>query len=249
VTTISVRGASVRFGDRVALEPLDHDFTSGATTVLLGPSGCGKTTLLRALLGLVPLASGAVRMDGEVLDAASAQRLRRRIGTVFQDGGLFPHLSARRNVTLVADVLGLPREASRTRCETLRELARLPAEALERYPRALSGGQRQRVALMRALMLDPPVLLLDEPLGALDPLVRHDLQQDLKAIFASLRKTVVLVTHDLHEAAFLADEILLMRDGRVVQRGTLDDLLERPAEPFVTAFTGAQRADPRLAAP
>jgi osmoprotectant transport system ATP-binding protein len=179
----------------------------------------------------------------------STLRLRHRIGYVIQAGGLFPHLSARRNVTLLALHLGRPRAEVDRRVDQLADVVQISRDMLDRYPSALSGGQRQRVALMRALMLDPPVLLMDEPLGALDPMIRHDLQTDLVEIFAKLGKTVVLVTHDMHEAAHFAHEIVLMREGRVLQRGSLEDLLARPADPFVTEFVRAQRADPRLAQP
>jgi osmoprotectant transport system ATP-binding protein len=245
---ISLEGVSKSFNGQRALAPTTLAFTSGRTTVVIGPSGCGKTTLLRLLLGLTAPDSGRVMLDGERLTQANAITLRRRVGYLIQDGGLFPHLTAERNVTLMARHLGRGRDETERHCAELAQLARIPSELLSRYPRELSGGQRQRVALMRALMLDPPALLLDEPLGALDPMTRYALQADLKDIFRQLRKTVVLVTHDMHEAAHFADEIVLMREGSVVQRGTLDDLLARPAEAFVTEFIRAQRADPRLAA-
>jgi osmoprotectant transport system ATP-binding protein len=167
--------------------------------------------------------------------------LRRRMGYVVQSGGLFPHLCARDNVTLAARHLGMPRETMARRLDELRELARLPADALERYPAQLSGGQCQRVSLMRALMLDPAVLLLDEPLGALDPMIRRELQDELRRIFMTLHKTVVLVTHDLEEARFLGDRIVLLDEGRIEQDGTYEDLLERPASSFVERFVNAQR--------
>jgi osmoprotectant transport system ATP-binding protein len=163
------------------------------------------------------------------------------MGYVIQDGGLFPHLDAAQNVTLMARHLGWPSTRIEARLDEIVRMTRFPGEALDRYPLQLSGGQRQRVALMRALMLDPDVLLLDEPLGALDPLVRRELQDDLAALFVSLRKTVVLVTHDLDEAAFFGGRLVLMREGRIVQQGSLDDLLRRPADPFVSVFVKAQR--------
>lgn len=163
------------------------------------------------------------------------------MGYVIQDGGLFPHLTAEGNVTLMARHLGRSGDDLHGRVAELAELSRFPAEGLSRFPVELSGGQRQRVGLMRALMLGPDVLLLDEPLGALDPLVRAALQEDLKEIFARLGQTVVLVTHDMGEAAYLADRIVLMREGRVVQEGTLEDFGKRPAEEFVTRFLNAQR--------
>jgi osmoprotectant transport system ATP-binding protein len=245
---LSIEGLSTSFGGRLALAPSSLDFATGRTTVLLGPSGCGKTTLLKLMLGLVAADSGTVRFQGEPVIAARAAALRQRIGYVIQEGGLFPHLSARDNVALMARYLGRETAWIERRMAELAGLTQLPADLLPRFPAQLSGGQRQRVALMRALMLDPEVLLLDEPLGALDPMTRHRLQIDLKAIFSGLARTVVLVTHDLHEAAWFADEIVLMREGRVVQHGPLDDLLERPSDPFVTEFIRTQRADPRLAA-
>jgi osmoprotectant transport system ATP-binding protein len=244
---ISVTDVSKTFGGATALAPTTLAFAPGRITVVIGPSGCGKTTLLRVMLGLVTADSGSVMLNGEALSAQNAETLRHRVGYVIQEGGLFPHLTAQRNVTLMARFLGRIDGDFERRCTQLAELVQIPTDVLARYPRDLSGGQRQRVALMRALMLDPPVLLMDEPLGALDPVTRHLLQRDLKSIFSRLARTVVLVTHDMHEAAHFADEIVLMREGRVVQRGTLDDLLARPAEPFVTEFIHAQRADPRLA--
>jgi osmoprotectant transport system ATP-binding protein len=168
--------------------------------------------------------------------------LRRRIGYVIQEGGLFPHLTARANILLMAHHLGKSDEEMRARLLELCELTRFPENLLARYPLELSGGQRQRVSLMRALMLSPELLLLDEPLGALDPLVRASLQKDLKEIFARLRQTALLVTHDLAEAAYFGDEIVLMNEGRVVQQGSLTDLRERPANPFVSEFVNAQRS-------
>lgn len=167
--------------------------------------------------------------------------MRLRTGYVIQDGGLFPHLTARGNVTLLARHLGWPAARIAARVTELADLSRFPADGLDRFPRQLSGGQRQRVGLMRALMLDPDALLLDEPLGALDPLVRADLQTDLRDIFRGLGKTVVLVTHDLGEAAHFADRVVLLKDGQLVQEGTPADLWHRPAEPFVTRFVQAQR--------
>nr|WP_211194405.1 ATP-binding cassette domain-containing protein [Pyxidicoccus fallax] len=241
-----MQDVSKRFGATQALHPLSLRLPTGRTTVLLGPSGCGKSTLVRLLNGLLIPDTGRVLFDGKPLprDTEALLPVRHRVGYALQGGGLFPHLSGEENVTLMARHLRWPAARTRERLATLVELTRFPADALARYPAQLSGGQRQRVALMRSLMLDPDVLLLDEPLGALDPLVRHELQGDLRAIFARLRKTVVLVTHDLAEAGFLGDGIVLMRDGRVVQQGGLADLETRPADPFVTRFIQAQRPVP-----
>jgi osmoprotectant transport system ATP-binding protein len=230
-----------RYGTATALAATDLEIPEGTTTVLIGPSGCGKTTLLRIMNGLVHADAGAVFFGGECLDERLLPQLRRRMGYVIQDGGLFPHFDAAANVTLMARHLRWPASRISERLEQLVRLTRFPREALGRYPLQLSGGQRQRVALMRALMLDPEVLLLDEPLGALDPLVRRELQEDLAAVFETLRKTVVLVTHDLGEAAFFGKRIVLLREGKIVQQGTIEDLVSRPAEPFVSAFVRAQR--------
>ncbi|QSQ20723.1 ATP-binding cassette domain-containing protein [Pyxidicoccus parkwayensis] len=241
-----LQDVSKRFGSTQALQPLSLRLPTGRTTVLLGPSGCGKSTMVRLLNGLLRPDTGRVLFDGKPLPSEGDALLavRHRVGYALQGGGLFPHLTGEENVTLMAHHLRWASSRTRERLAELVELTRFPADALARYPAQLSGGQRQRVALMRALMLDPDVLLLDEPLGALDPLVRHELQTDLRAIFARLRKTVVLVTHDLAEAGFLGDDILLMRDGRVVQQGGLADLESRPADPFVTRFIQAQRPVP-----
>jgi len=230
------------FAGQPVLRGIDLATPAGRTTILIGPSGCGKSTLLRLLLGLIYPDRGRVTLDGQPLDPKNIRGLRHQIGYVTQDGGLFPHLTARQNITLMAGRLGWEVSRVRARLDELVRLTHFPVEGLERYPSELSGGQRQRVALMRALMLDPRVLLLDEPLAALDPMVRFDLQEDLRRVFTSLRKTTVLVTHDLAEAAFFGDLILLMRDGSIVQQGTVRDLVERPAEPFVTRFLQAQRA-------
>ena len=235
-----------RYAGAAALESCDLIAASGETTVLIGPSGCGKSTILRLIIGLQLPDEGSIRFAGQPLEPAELPALRQRMGYVLQDGGLFPHLSALDNVTLMAHHLRWPAQRIVSRVEELAELTHFPVDGLDRFPVQLSGGQQQRVSLMRALMLDPEVLLLDEPLGALDPMIRFDLQNDLKAIFERLDKTVVLVTHDMHEAAHFAHEIILMRDGAVVQRGLLDTLLSSPADVFVTDFIRAQRADARL---
>ncbi len=239
---IQLRAVTKRYGAAVAVQPIDLTIVPGKTTVLIGPSGCGKSTLLRLIVGLIEPSSGTVLFDGQPITPDSLQDIRRRMGYVIQDGGLFPHLTAEQNVTLMARHLGLQPEAIAPRLEELCELTRFPSQGLARYPVELSGGQRQRVSLMRGLMLRPDVLLLDEPLGALDPMVRAGLQTDLKDIFRSLGQTVILVTHDMGEAGYLGDTIVLMRDGAVVQTGSLDDLRERPAAPYVTEFLNAQRS-------
>jgi osmoprotectant transport system ATP-binding protein len=238
---VELRGALKRHGDAVAVGPLTLAFPAGRTAALIGPSGAGKTTLLRLVLGLVRPDEGAVLLRGAPLEPGD-HAARRRLGYVVQGGGLFPHLTAADNAALVARWLGWEPARVAARLEALAALARLPADALRRLPRELSGGQAQRVALVRALFLDPDVLLLDEPLGALDPLTRAELSEDLRGAFAALGKTVLLVTHDLAEAAFFADRLVLLRDGRVAQDGRLEDLVRAPADPFVARFVRAQRA-------
>ncbi len=238
---VELRGIRKSFGTVAALARLDLAFPSRETSALIGPSGCGKSTILRLILGLIAPSAGDVRFAGEIVTSSGAVRLRRRMGYVVQDGGLFPHLSARDNVLLLGRQLRRPERELRERLETLAALTGLPADALARYPGELSGGQRQRVGLMRALLLDPELLLLDEPLAALDPMVRSRLQDDLRQIFRSLGKTVVLVTHDLAEASFLADRIVLLNEGHIVQEGSILDLRDHPATPFVAEFVRSQR--------
>jgi osmoprotectant transport system ATP-binding protein len=235
-----LRGVSKHYGPHAALHPLDLSIAAG-TTVLIGPSGCGKSTLLRLMIGLIRPDAGLVLFEGAPLTAENILPLRRRMGYVIQDGGLFPHLTARDNVALLPRYLRWERDRLQMRVAELADLVRLPADSLDRLPHQLSGGQRQRVSMMRALMLDPDVLLLDEPLAALDPMIRRDLQEDLRGIIRALRKTVVLVTHDIGEAAFFADLIVLLRAGAIIQQGSWRDLLHAPRDPFVTEFINAQR--------
>ena len=236
-----LRGVSKRYGNVIALDDVSLRFPAGSNTALIGSSGSGKSTLLRVLLGLEWPDRGEIWVDGARLEQAQVLALRRRVGYVIQEGGLFPHLTALGNLALLPHHLGWSRDRIRQRAQELAALTHLPQGVLERYPAELSGGQRQRVALMRGLMLDPDALLLDEPLGALDPIVRHELQDELKAIFDQLGKSVIVVTHDMAEAAWFADRLVLMRNGKVVQDGRLDDFCQRPADPFVTRFVEAQR--------
>ena len=233
---------SKTYADASALHPTSLAIERGKTTVLIGPSGCGKSTLLRLIIGLIEPDAGKVEFDGVAITPDKIDMLRRRIGYVIQEGGLFPHLTARGNVLLMSRHLGKPESEMGSRLSELCALTRFSENLLDRYPVELSGGQRQRVSLMRALMLSPELLLLDEPLGALDPLVRAGLQKDLKEIFVRLKQTALLVTHDLAEAAYLGDEIVLMNEGRIVQRGSIVDLRQKPASEFVTEFINAQRA-------
>ena len=197
---IRMQNVTKRFGDFQALHPIDLDLVPGKITALLGPSGCGKSTLLRVIVGLIFPDSGTLEFDGTVMTPANIREIRHRMGYMIQDGGLFPHLTIGDNVSLLARHLGWERDRVHNRLNELAELTHLPEGSLDRFPTQVSGGQRQRVALMRALFLDPDVVLLDEPMGALDPLIRSELQDELREIFQRLNKTVVVVTHDIGEA-------------------------------------------------
>src|SRR5712692_10024611 len=239
---VQLVGVSKRYGDAPALHSTNLSIERGKTTVLIGPSGCGKSTLLRLIIRLIEPDDGTVAFNDAPITPDNIDMLRRRIGYVIQEGGLFPHLTARANVLLMARHLGKAAPEMGGRLSDLCELTRFSENLLARYPVELSGGQRQRVSLMRALMLSPELLLLDEPLGALDPLVRASLQKDLKEIFTRLQQTALLVTHDLAEAAYLGHRIVLMNEGRIVQQGSIVDLREKPADAFVSEFLNAQRA-------
>jgi osmoprotectant transport system ATP-binding protein len=229
------------FGNHFVVRDFNLEIERGASTALIGPSGCGKSTILRLIVGLVTADAGEIQFDGEEIGAGTIMKIRRRLGYVIQDGGLFPHLTARANLALQPRLFRKRADEIEKRIMELCELTKFPNSALERYPLELSGGQRQRVSLMRALMLSPELLLLDEPFAALDPLVRMSLQRDLKEICARLQQTVLLVTHDLAEAAFLSDEIALMNEGQIIQRGSIADLRAKPANEFVREFISAQR--------
>ena len=243
---IRLENVSKSFGASRVLEGVSVTMPQGRTTAVMGLSGSGKSTLLALVVGLETPDRGDVWIGADRMEPPSALTLRRRMGYVIQDGGLFPHLTARRNVELMAREMGWVEPRRRERVSELCALTRFPTDALERYPAELSGGQRQRVSLMRALMLDPPIVLLDEPLGALDPMTRAKLQEELKSIFRTLEKTVVIVTHDVSEAAYFGDTIIVVREGRILQQGCFRDLVAAPADPFVTDFIRAQTQ--RLAA-
>lgn len=193
-------------------------------------------------MGLIPADSGTIEIIGEKMHTGNMLELRRKMGYVIQTGGLFPHLTARENLTLVTNYLNWDSDKVEQRINKLTSLTSIEPSILDRKPEELSGGQAQRISLMRALMLDPPILLMDEPLGSIDPLVRHELQNDLRSIFKELSKTVLIVTHDLGEAAFLGDSISLMQSGRIVQEGTIREIIDNPASAFVKQFVNAQRS-------
>jgi osmoprotectant transport system ATP-binding protein len=232
------------FEGRSVLADVNLIVPKGATHALIGSSGSGKTTLLRITLGLIPFDQGYVKINDQALLSFTPVEWADRIGYVPQDGGLFPHITGKNNVALIAKLRGWRKSRIDDRVEELRKVVDLDPEILTHFPREMSGGQKQRVSIMRAAMMDPAVMLLDEPMAALDPLIRRSLQQELKSIFQRLGKTVLLVTHDLGEAVFLAEQITMLHEGRMVQTGSYRDLLLHPANPFVSQFINAQRTLP-----
>jgi osmoprotectant transport system ATP-binding protein len=232
------------FEGRSVLADVNLIVPKGATHALIGSSGSGKTTLLRITLGLIPFDMGYVKINDQALLSFTPVEWADRIGYVPQDGGLFPHITGRNNVALIAKLRGWRKSRIDDRVEELRKVVDLDPEILTHFPREMSGGQKQRVSIMRAAMMDPAVMLLDEPMAALDPLIRRSLQQELKSIFQRLGKTVLLVTHDLGEAVYLAEQITMLHEGRIVQSGSYRDLLLHPANEFVSQFINAQRTLP-----
>jgi osmoprotectant transport system ATP-binding protein len=237
-----------QFDGKNVLTDVSLTVPAGMTHALIGSSGSGKTTLLRVTLGLIPFAKGYVKINDQALLSFKPVEWADRIGYVPQEGGLFPHLTGRNNVSLVPRLRNWEVARIQSRMDELRRLVDLDAAVLERFPHEMSGGQKQRVAIMRAAMMDPQVMLLDEPMAALDPLIRRSLQRELKSIFQRLGKTVLLVTHDLGEAVYLAEQITLLHEGRIVQTGSYAELVRNPADPFVTLFINAQRTLPEVGA-
>jgi len=235
------------FGSVMAVDGVDLEVPTGAVCVLLGPSGCGKTTTMKMINRLIPPTSGKIFIDGRDTAETDEVTLRRSIGYVIQQIGLFPNKTVEENICVVPDLLGWDRRKSRARAADLLSLVNLdPAIFLKRYPKELSGGQQQRVGVVRALAADPPVLLMDEPFGAIDPINREVIQDEFMKIQAELKKTVVFVSHDIDEAVKMASRIAIFRDGRLIQYGTPDTILAHPADPFVADFVGKDRTLKRL---
>ena len=246
---IRLIGVTKRFdgAEAPAVTDLDLEVPEGAVVALIGPSGCGKTTTLRMINRLIEPTSGRIEVAGVDVTSQQLTELRRGIGYVIQEVGLFPHRTVAQNISTVPRVLGWDKARSAERVEELVELVGLDRSLLDRYPHELSGGQQQRVGVARALAADPPVLLMDEPFGAVDPIVRAKLQDELRSLQERLHKTIVLVTHDIDEAIRVADRIALMNVGGVLEQyDTPDDMLRAPASPFVERFIGADRGMKRL---
>ncbi|GAA3198039.1 hypothetical protein GCM10010468_09480 [Actinocorallia longicatena] len=245
---ITFSGVTKRYADgTVAVDELDLELATGEITVLVGPSGCGKTTTLRMINRMVEPTSGTIRIDDVDVTTKDAAQLRRGIGYVIQQGGLFPHRTIIDNITTVPRLLGVGRKEARATAAELMERVGLDPKFAKRYPHQLSGGQQQRVGVARALAADPPVLLMDEPFSAVDPIVRGQLQTEFLRIQSELHKTIVFVTHDIDEAVRLGHRIAVFaKGGKVAQYSAPDELLATPAPGFVTEFLGGERGLKKL---
>jgi osmoprotectant transport system ATP-binding protein len=241
---IVFEGVTKQFPDgTVAVEALDLEVTEGEVVVLVGPSGCGKTTSLRMVNRMIEPTSGKLMVDGRDALEVPAHELRRGIGYVIQQAGLFPHRTIAENIGTVPSLVGWEQDRTEQRVEELMELVGLSTETAARYPHQLSGGQQQRVGVARALAVDPPILLMDEPFGAVDPIVRSRLQEELLSLQAQVRKTIVFVTHDIDEAIAVGDRIAILNvGGHLEQFDTPARLLAEPANDFVADFLGEERA-------
>ena len=229
------------FGNKTAVDSISFNVNDGENVVLLGTSGCGKTTTLRMINRLEETTSGNIAVNGKNIKDISPEELRRNIGYVLQHNGLFPHYTIAENIAIVPELLKWPKQKINKRTSELLEQLHLPQDYLKLYPQQLSGGQQQRVGLARALAADPPVLLMDEPFGALDAVTRAGITHEFSQLEVLKNKTIVLVTHDIREAFDLGDKILLMDKGKIVQEGTPADLLFNPATNFVSTFFEDQR--------
>lgn len=239
---LSLKNVTKTYGVVAAVDGVSFDADDGELVALLGESGCGKTTTLKMINRLIEPTSGRIDLNGEDISAADPVALRRTIGYAFQGVGLFPHMTVSENVAITPRLLGWEPGRTDARIQELLELVNLtPQEFQDRFPSELSGGQQQRVGFARALAAGPSIMLLDEPFGALDPMTRDQLQDDFLKIQKSLSLTTVLVTHDMTEALLLADKIIVMRQGAIVQEGTPTDLLASPADAYVTALVSTPK--------
>ena len=245
---IRLEGITKRFGAaKPSVDDVTIEMPEGTTTALIGPSGCGKTTTMRMINRMIEPSAGRIFIEGQDVTGLDAVTLRRRIGYVIQQIGLFPHMTVAENIATVPRLLGWTKARTEERIDELLTLVGLEPERFRSMmPHRLSGGQRQRVGVARALAADPPVMLMDEPFGAIDPIARERLQDEFKDILKRVRKTIVMVTHDLDEAMKMGDRVAIMRDGRLIQYATPDEILAAPADSFVEAFVGPDRALKRL---
>jgi len=244
---IEFRDVTKSFGDEVAVERFTLTIPARQITVLVGSSGSGKTTLLRMINRMVDPTSGTVAIDGEDVAGVAPVALRRRIGYVMQSSGLLPHRRVIDNIATVPRLTGVPTQEAHARALELMSTVGLDSSLAQRYPSQLSGGQQQRVGVARGLAVDPNILLMDEPFGAVDPIVRAELQQEVLRIQRETETTIVFVTHDIDEAFLLGDEVVILaRHGRIVQQGSPEEILAHPADDFVASFVGSDRGKRRL---
>jgi osmoprotectant transport system ATP-binding protein len=237
---IIVKGVGKSYGKEAALRDVTVEFADDVTTAVVGPSGSGKSTLLQLINGLVRPSEGTVYVFDKQIDYGQLPELRRQIGYAVQGTGLFPHLNVEKNITLLARLIGWGKDRIRGRAEELMSLVGLSWDYAVRFPHELSGGQQQRVGLCRAMMLNPPIFLLDEPFGALDPVTRREIHQEFLRLQASEPRTLVLVTHDLHEALKLAQRMIVLHHGRIAQHGPCEEIVNAPADEFVRTFFRSQ---------
>lgn len=239
---IKFENVSMAYGATDVLHDISMEIKEGQLAVLIGPSGCGKTTSLQLINRLIDPTKGKISIGGVDIKTTDPVTLRRGIGYVIQEIGLFPHMTIEQNIEIVPRLLKWPPEQRKKRTLELLELVGMdPDKYLGRYPSDLSGGQKQRIGLLRALAIEPPIILMDEPFGALDPITRDSLQDEIKKLQKKLKKTIVFVTHDMDEAIKIADVIILMKDGRIVQAASPEELLSNPANEFVEQFIGKHR--------
>ncbi|MGL6245537.1 ABC transporter ATP-binding protein [Pseudomonas sp.] len=244
---IQIENLNKKFGSITAVEDVSFNVEEGQICVLLGPSGCGKTTTLKMINRLITPTSGTIRIGGRDTSELDSVTLKRSIGYVIQQVGLFPNMTVEENICVVPNLLGWDKTKSRKRAAELLEVVALePSKFLKRYPCELSGGQQQRVGVARALAADPPVMLMDEPFGAIDPINREVIQDEFMRIQRQVNKTVLFVSHDIDEAVKMADCVALFHNGKIQQFGTPDDLLARPNSEFVANFMGSDRIMKRL---
>ncbi|MEC2197531.1 choline ABC transporter ATP-binding protein OpuBA [Bacillus subtilis] len=228
-------------GGKKAVNNVKLKIAKGEFICFIGPSGCGKTTTMKMINRLIEPSAGKIFIDGENIMDQDPVELRRKIGYVIQQIGLFPHMTIQQNISLVPKLLKWPEQQRKERARELLKLVDMGPEYLDRYPHELSGGQQQRIGVLRALAAEPPLILMDEPFGALDPITRDSLQEEFKKLQKTLHKTIVFVTHDMDEAIKLADRIVILKAGEIVQVGTPDDILRNPADEFVEEFIGKER--------
>ncbi|SDC31479.1 osmoprotectant transport system ATP-binding protein [Melghirimyces thermohalophilus] len=228
-------------GGKTAVKDLNLTVDKGEFVCFIGPSGCGKTTTMKMVNRLIDITEGTILVDGKDITKQDPVALRRSIGYVIQQIGLMPHMTIKENIVLVGTLLKWSQQKKDERAKELIRLVNLPEEYLEKYPHELSGGQQQRIGVLRALAANPPLILMDEPFGALDPITRDSLQEEFKKLQKELNKTIIFVTHDMDEALKLADKIVIMRDGEIVQADTPEEILRNPADEFVEKFLGKDR--------